>query len=271
MSVQENHDRLRAEATLLAGAPGDLVQRASVYLHLYRHSSGNHVFPLIAAHGALWGAGHFRRGTRIGRVLAACLPRAERTRRLAQVEAFATAFKDINRRVCIETSVAYHLTRLHGDDPALHDLIDPGLVDALNACHAATRAGRAMHTAEKHALFTAFFQWEQDTIVGPAVTAAIAEFEWPLMRMLALRPPIGFRYFHPAEWLWFRKFDSKAERITRGQQAFAIAAQQGWAHVEATLDRYRIMPTEALQTPETVFSRLVAQFDVSGMWERAAV
>jgi hypothetical protein len=30
MSVQENHDRLRAEATLLAGAPGDLVQRASV-------------------------------------------------------------------------------------------------------------------------------------------------------------------------------------------------------------------------------------------------
>ena len=271
MTLDADHKRLREEATLLAGAPGDLVQRASVYLNLYHHSAGNHVFPLIAAHGALWGAGHFRRGARIGRVLAMGLSGAERARRMAQVDAFATAFKDINRRVCIETCVAYHLTHAHGDDPALRELIAPEPVDALNACHAAVRAGRKMSSGEKHALFTAFFQWEQDTIVSPAVERAVADFDWPVMRALVLRPPIGFRYFRPGEWLWFRKFDEKSERIARGQQAFVIADIQGWAHVEATLDSYGVMPWASLAASETAFSRLMARFDVSGIWERAAI
>ena len=49
----------RREAELMAGSRSDLAQRATVYHHLFRHSRGNHVFPLLAAHGALWGKGYF--------------------------------------------------------------------------------------------------------------------------------------------------------------------------------------------------------------------
>jgi len=61
---------LRREATRLAGRPADLVQRASVYRHLFAHSGGNHAFPLLGAHGALWGSGYFRKGLRFGGVVA---------------------------------------------------------------------------------------------------------------------------------------------------------------------------------------------------------
>jgi hypothetical protein len=52
-----SYEHLRGEATLLAGGINDLTQRASVYHHLFEHSQGNHLFPLLAAHGALWAAG----------------------------------------------------------------------------------------------------------------------------------------------------------------------------------------------------------------------
>lgn len=55
-----SYQRLRDEAEQLAGRNRDLDQRATVYHHLYHHSRGNHVFPLIAAHGALWASGNFR-------------------------------------------------------------------------------------------------------------------------------------------------------------------------------------------------------------------
>lgn len=59
----------QAEAKVLAGGLTDLAQRAMVYHHLYRVSNGNHVFPLIAAHGALWAGGYFRYGLRLGRII----------------------------------------------------------------------------------------------------------------------------------------------------------------------------------------------------------
>jgi hypothetical protein len=59
-------DALREEAEDLAGRTGDFAQRAATYHHLYQHSGGNHAFPLLAAHGALWGSKHFRAGMRLG-------------------------------------------------------------------------------------------------------------------------------------------------------------------------------------------------------------
>jgi len=56
---------LQAEAVQLAGKLTDLSQRATVYHHLFQASGGNHCFPLIAAHGALWAGRHFRTGIRL--------------------------------------------------------------------------------------------------------------------------------------------------------------------------------------------------------------
>lgn len=107
--------RLRAEATALAGRTGDLVQRASVYHHLFADSGGNHSFPLLAAHGALWASGYFRAGVRFGSLVA-------RIRRvlgddadalMRELTAFAEAFRDINRRVCVETFFIYRLGQVN--------------------------------------------------------------------------------------------------------------------------------------------------------------
>ena len=103
---------LRAQAVALAGTTGDLVQRASVYHSLYDHSGGNHGFPLLAAHGALWASGYFRRGVRFGGLVAQARrwlghDRDELMRRLHR---FAEDFRDINRRVCVETYFIYWLT-----------------------------------------------------------------------------------------------------------------------------------------------------------------
>ncbi len=57
LSLKTAHDDLRAEAVTLAGGLTDLSQRATVYHHIYRASGGNHVFPLIAAHGRFGRAG----------------------------------------------------------------------------------------------------------------------------------------------------------------------------------------------------------------------
>ena len=57
------------EGTLLAGSIMDLHQRAAVYYHLFLDSGRSHVFPLIAAHGALWAGGYFSFGMKLGRVL----------------------------------------------------------------------------------------------------------------------------------------------------------------------------------------------------------
>jgi hypothetical protein len=65
---------------------------------LFKHSQGNHVFPLLAAHGALWPRDYFRLGIRIGSLLAWRYAAAPRMRQemMASLQAFANAFRDKN-------------------------------------------------------------------------------------------------------------------------------------------------------------------------------
>src|SRR5262249_21337632 len=65
--VRQEYRRLVDEAGSLAGALTDLKRRATVYYHVYLESGRNHIFPLIAAHGALWAKGHFDYGRQLGR------------------------------------------------------------------------------------------------------------------------------------------------------------------------------------------------------------
>ena len=57
------YDRLIAEGVRLAGRLADVPQRAAAYHHVFFDSGRNHVFPLIAAHGALWARGYFAFGS----------------------------------------------------------------------------------------------------------------------------------------------------------------------------------------------------------------
>lgn len=204
-------ERLRARATALAGATGDLVQRASVYHHLYADSGNNHSFPLLAAHGALWASGYFRAGLRFGSIVASGrrLMGDDADQLRSMLASFAEQFRDINRRVCVETFFIYHLTA----DPKLivsaERLVPASLLVEMDRCHHAKQIGRVLSDRERRELFKAFFLWEQANIVGPSIEQAFGDFDWPLIRSLALRPKIKFSYFSRTP-LAFKNLDRKS-------------------------------------------------------------
>jgi len=228
----------------MAGGVHDLAQRAGVYHHLFAHSGRNHVFPLLAAHGALWARGHFQRGMRLGAALslAHCASPRKRRALMAELASFADEFRDINRRVCVETCAFYHLTGRPGLSALAERLVPAPLLDEMARCHAARRTGRDLSPDEKRSLFAAFFLWEQENIVGPSVERAFAGFRWPLMKAFALRPTVRFAYFPRAFALPFTDFDDTAERVERGLQAVDAGAAVGWPEVERAMRDYRVMP-----------------------------
>ena len=143
---------LRNEATRLAGGLSDLAQRATVYHHLYQDSGGNHIFPLIAAHGALWARGYFRFGMSLGRGLAYQYLRAgRRASQLASLAAYADAFRDINRRVCIDIYTNYHFVLRHGHEAGADQLMPAAVFDALQRLNWARQQGRDLSDAERRA------------------------------------------------------------------------------------------------------------------------
>lgn len=257
-SLQPHYDRLRREATLLAGGLTELSQRAAVYRHLFLASGGNHAFPLIAAHGALWAGGYFRYGMRLGRALAwQYMVRPEhRQLQLLRLAAFADAFRDVNRRVCIDTWVNFHFTEHYGHHADATELVPPVLLDAVNRLHAARRAGRTLSDSEKQAIFEAHFRHEQAHVVGPALECAVAAFDWPLVRAIALRPPVKFAYFPAGRRLWFRNFACREERIDKGLEAFHWAARAGWSAVDGALRHYRVLPESFFAAPAEHFAGL---------------
>jgi hypothetical protein len=257
-SSWRSYEHLRGEAALLAGGINDLAQRASVYHHLFEHSRGNHVFPLLAAHGALWAGGYFRSGMKVGSALTWQHAFAPATRRdlMAGLAAFANAFRDINRRVCIETYTIYYLSDQTELLPFAERHVPPDLLEQMARCHAARRAGRQLSDAEKRSLFGAFFLWEQKNIVGPSVDAAAEEFTWKLMKWLALRPTVRFSYLPKSVSLPFKNFADMAERIERGFQAFDAGALVGWDHVEGMICKYRLMPESFFENSSRFFSNI---------------
>jgi hypothetical protein len=236
------YEALHRDAQRLAGGLTDLAQRATVYHHLFAHSGRNHIFPLIAAHGAMWARGWFRFGMKLGWCCSWQYVHSRETRRkrLAQLTAFADAFRDINRRVCVETYTTYHFTARFGDHPDAGQFVPSEMLRALNRCHAARRNGRELSTGAKRDVFEAFFLDEQQRVVGPQIEQATSAFDWPLMKRLALRPVIRFAYLPRP--LFFRNFADRAERIEKGLRAFDLAAAVGWAQVESALRSYALLP-----------------------------
>lgn len=256
--LQREYDDLHAQATRLAGGLTDLVQRATVYHHIFEASGRNHIFPLIAAHGALWARGYFAFGMRLGAVLAWQFPlsAAKRQRHLDQLAEFANAFRNVNRLVCIDTYTNFHFTERWGHHPEATRFVAPELLAALNEMHAARREGRELSDERKRFLFEVHFFNEQRHVVGPRIGDALTAFEWPLVKAAALKPLIRFAYFPARTYFWFQHFDRREERITRGLQAFDIAVSAGWDHVEATLRNYDVLPATFFQSSATHFAQM---------------
>ena len=249
-------EKLQSDGLRLAGGLNDLSQRATVYHHVFRESGGNHIFPLIAAHGALWARSWFSFGMKLGRVLSwqYGLSRTTRRKKLKKLEEFANVFRDINRRVCIDVYANFHFTRQFGEHPDAAKIVAVDLLQALNRIHRANRSGIELTDDERREVFTAHFLSEQQHIVGPTIEKAVAEFDWPLLRTLALRPVIRFAYFGRS--FLFRNFASKEERIEKGLTAFNVAADVGWNNVEQALRSYDVLPERFFARPTEYFAAL---------------
>ena len=252
------HAAIGAEATRLAGGLLDLAQRATTYHHLYRDSGGNHIFPLIAAHGALWARGYFRYGMGLGRCVAwqYAWSRERRGAHLQALAAFADAFRDINRRVCVDTYTNYHFVGRFGGHRNGDRLMSPRVFEALQRLHWARRAGKALSDAERLEIYQAHFLKEQEHDVGPAIDRAVAEFDWPAMKWLALQPIVRFAFFPGWRVLRFRNFADVSERIANGWRAFRWGARAGWDVVEARLASYRILPAQFFTEGAGYFARI---------------
>ena len=244
--TSEAYAALRNDGYLLSGELGDLNRRAWLYRQMYLDSGKRNVFALIAAHGALWATGYFRQGRLGGTILSLpyLLTPGLRRARLASLGLFADRFKDINRRVCAESYALYHYTKQYGGSSFIRSVIGDAFADALCECHASNAAGTHYDQAQREKLFSAFFDWEQENIVGPAVTEAFKEFDWGIVKYLALHTKLDFTYFGKNFRARFNNFADSDERIVRGLQVYRRAEEAGLDAVERALGRYKRIPDE---------------------------
>ena len=252
------HAAARSEAESLAGTLADMPRRAVAHHALYRRSGHGLAFPLMAAHGALWGKRHIDRGLAVGALLSLrdVLDPALRAGRLAALRAFAEAFREINRRVFVEVWTAFALSAAHGEEAGVEAFVPPDILAHLNRCHRASKAGTRLDRAGRAAAYEAFFRWEQREIVAPAVDAAVAAFDWPLARGLALTPTVRFSYIPRDKALRFSDFASADERIEKGLRAYEIAEDVGLGWVEAELQGYGLLPEGYGWAPDAAFASM---------------
>jgi hypothetical protein len=256
--LSDAFEELKQEATELAGGLNDLTQRATVYHHMFLDSKGNHAFPLIAAHGALWAKGYFRFGRRIANVLSLqfAFSPSIRRERLAQMQKFTDSIRDINRRVCIDSYTNYHFTKRYGHIEAAAEFVPSDLFAALMAVHAAAESGSELPEEQKQEIFESHFLHEQQHVVGPTIIESLEELNWPLLQAIAMRPIVKFSYFSKPRSFWFKNFANRDERIQRGFEAFSIGSQAGWKTVEAKLADYKVLPTQFFESPRTYFQAM---------------
>ena len=242
--LREEYARLAAEGVRLAGKLAEVPQRAAVYHHVFFDSGRNHVFPVIAAHGALWARGYLAWGLRVAQWLSwqYGLDPALRQAQLDSVRAFADTLRDINRRVCADTYASYHFTALFGHEADAANIVAPELLDSLLRVHSARRAGQELSDAQKLDVFQAHFLNEQTHVVGPTIADALTRLSWPLVRLIAMKPLIRFAYFPRGKQLWFSNFSDRVERIANGLEAFDLASRAGWQTSADALRDYAVLP-----------------------------
>ncbi len=242
-SLRAAYDAIAAEARRQAGAPGDILLRVLAHRAIYLDSNGNHAFPLIALHGALWGHDFFEVTGTLGEIISYryFLDADERRKRHGMLDAFAEGFKAVNREVFVDTYTNYFFTKLYGRAKGAEALVHPELLDALNEIHAARERGAVLDDARKRSAFAKALAFEQEVTVAPGIAAELAKFDCPILRALCMKPSVRFSYFPILRRFYFRDFSNKEERIDRALRAFDIAVHRGWGAVLDATHGYRLV------------------------------
>jgi hypothetical protein len=166
--------------------------------------------------------------------------RAEMERRKQMLDRFSYDFKDTNRQVFIDTYTNYYFTREYGLQPGAERILQPVLLAALNRVHRAREQGEFLSLPERRDVFATALTWEQEMSVGPRVAEAVKKFNCPILKALALKPVVRFRYFPKATVFFFRDFSDRFERTEYAMKSFDLAEQAGWDQVVAAMYEYGV-------------------------------
>lgn len=264
MNLSDRYQELRQEATVLAGKPSDIRQRAVLLHQIYQDSNQNHCFAEIATHGALWGYNFFETTGTLGNLISYryFYNREEKKYRHGLLQTFSDGFKTANRAVFIDTYSNYYFTKEYGEEREAEEMFKPELLDALRQIHRAAENNEILETDKRRRLFQTTLQWEQETTVAPAVKAEVAKFDCPILRRLVLKPLVRFSYFPRLKYFWFKNFSDTTERIGNAHQCFELAEKTGWKNVFGALESYRVLDEEFFKNPgsfaQNVKNRLLA-------------
>lgn len=240
-SLRAAYEQTKAVARRIAGEPSDILPRVVAHLDIYMDSRGNHAFPLIALHGALWGYDFFETTGKLGELISYryFLDAEEKKTRLGMLNGFAEGFKAVNREVFVDTYTNYHFTKAHGREPGAETFVVAELLDALNEVHAAAAAEQTLGADRIKHVFVQALELEQEITVAPGIERELAKFDCPILRALCMKPIVRFAYFPILRTFYFRDFSNKAERIDRAIRSFDIATYRGWDSVLASMKGYR--------------------------------
>jgi len=243
-SIETVYAAITVDAEKLGGGLNAMTQRAVVYHHLYVSSGENFIFPLIAAHGALWARWYLFLAKYAAIVLAIIDISGRRSFgiKMSLYADYVNRFKAINRTVMQETYKVLHIARLYGAHPIVTKDMPERLRDNLNICHQYAIHGTAMPLQQQRDFYEDFFRWEQNNVVAPAVEEAIESFDWPLMKWFCMRPWVWFSYFRIGRSLVFKNFSDAEERTQKGLAAFDWAIHKGWKNIEKNLTRNPFFP-----------------------------
>ena len=245
----EAYERVRAEAVSLAGGPGDIPQRVALLHSIFLDSNGNHAFPEVALHGALWAYGFYERRGAVSRAIAYryFYDREERARRSYMLFAFSQGLKEANRSVFVDTYTNYFFTKEHGEDAA--EVLPAPLVDALSRVHHAAADGKRLTRAERRDVFETALLFEQEKTVGPKVREEVGKFTCPVLTAIVLRPVVRFGYFPRTNYMLFRDFGDTDERIEKAVRSYEMAEDRGWERVGGTIALSGLLPPEFGRDP----------------------
>jgi hypothetical protein len=251
MDLENRYQELRREATVLAGEPADIPQRAALLHEIYLDSFGNHGFAEIATHGALWGFRFFETTGTLGRLISYryFYNEKEMKYRHGLLQTFADGFKTANRSVFIDTYSNYYFTKKFGAEKEVETILEPELFGALRQICEAAKAKELLDTNLRRRLFQTTLQWEQETTVAPKVKEEIAKFDCPILKRLVLKPFVRFSYFPRFKLFWFKNFSDTDERLRNAHQCFEIAEKVGWTRVFASLQKYEVLGPEFFNKP----------------------
>jgi hypothetical protein len=259
-ALAREHEAIRGRAERLAGGPGDIPQRVALLHAVFVDSGGNHAFPEVALHGALWAYSFYERRGAVSRAIAYryFYDADERARRAYLLFRFSQGFKEANRSVFVDTYANYVFAKRHGESPGADEVLAPALLEALNRVHRARRSGTRLPERERAEVFETALLHEQEQTVGPKIREEVARFDCPILSAIVLRPVVRFAYFPRATYLAFRNFGDTDERIAKAVRSLQIAERAGWPHVSRLIGRAGVLPPEFERDPLAFSSELGA-------------